>query len=418
MPNTSLACINCRVIHRRCITHSEGICTNCRHYGLPCVYVQGKKRGPKSNSQSPSNINPCGTATEVLLSSLNDSSSFETPHAYNTNHLNDSSSVEIPLNVHQTSSDTYTYETNDTFIDQSFLLPSSSSIYEGSMQNNNPSINLFQNITSSFTNYSNDSSSFNTTYLNIHPYGTTDVHIIPVQNNDSLTISPSQNATTSSISYSNDSSSLEIPYPYNSNIINSPNTYTYESNDTFIDQSFLLPSSSSVHEGSMQNNNPSINLSQNITSSFTDYSNDSSSFNTTYLNIHPYGTTDVHEIPTQNNDSLTISPSQNVTTSSISYSNDSSSLEIPYPYNSNIINSPNIYTYETNDTFIDQSFLLPSSSSVYEGSMQNNNPSINLSQNITSSFTNHSNDSSSSNTTHLNVHPYGTTEVFQNTFVD
>ncbi|CAG8790678.1 9215_t:CDS:2, partial [Dentiscutata erythropus] len=240
----------------------------------------GKKCSPKSNSQSP-NINHCGTTTEALFSLLNDSFSFEISHTYNhiivspfffsvhkgptqnytvssINHLNDSSFVKTPLNIHPygsakapQSSNIYTYETNeafqDTFIDQL----------------------------------------------------TTDVHEIPAQNNDSLTNSPSQNVRTSSISYSDVSSSLEILYPYNSNIINSPNIYTYKTNeafqDIFIDQSFLLLSSSSVHEGSMQNNNPSINPSQNTTSSFTNYSNDSSSFNTTHLNIHPHGTTEVFQ---------------------------------------------------------------------------------------------------------------------------
>ncbi|CAG8772285.1 25633_t:CDS:1, partial [Dentiscutata erythropus] len=46
----------------------------------------GKKRGPKSNSQSLSNINTCETATEAteaLFSSSTDSSSFEIPHVYN-----------------------------------------------------------------------------------------------------------------------------------------------------------------------------------------------------------------------------------------------------------------------------------------------------------------------------------------------
>ncbi|CAG8732950.1 12445_t:CDS:1, partial [Dentiscutata heterogama] len=122
--------------------------------------------------------------------------------------------------------------------------------------------------------------------------------------------------------------------------------------------------------------------------------------------------------PAQNNGPLTIS-------SSISYLNDSSSSETQ-DLNNNNITYPNIHTYGTNESFqnafIDQSFLLPPSSFVHEGLIQNDE--LDLSRNATLSFINHLIDSSSfeitdnNNNTPLSVHPYETTEIFQNTFID
>ncbi|CAG8599705.1 12933_t:CDS:2 [Cetraspora pellucida] len=155
-----------------------------------------------------------------------------------TNHSNETFSGETPLNIYQ-------YGAAET------------------SQNNN----------------FNDSASVETP-LNVHPCGAAEasqnifpfVHKGPVQNNDPLIVNPYQNVTTSFISYSNDSSSLETPDPYH-NVITSPNICTHRINE----QSFLLAFFPFVHEESMQNNDSlTIDLSQN-----TNYSTDFSSFKTT-----------------------------------------------------------------------------------------------------------------------------------------
>ncbi|KAF0483900.1 hypothetical protein F8M41_023182 [Gigaspora margarita] len=391
--NTSLACTNCRMSHQRCIRLSEGICTYCRNYNLPCIYIPGRKRGPKTNFPSLSNINPGETAIKALFSS-NDSYAFETPNPYNYN-------ISSPNNDIGT-----TEAFQNTSIDQSSL-------------------------------------------LSFFPF----VHEELTQNDDLLTINPSQNATASSIIYINDSSSLETSDPYN-NIITSPNI-NYGINDAFqnafIDQSFLHPSSPSdqsslpsffpfVHEEPTPNNDPLIiNPFQDIIISSTSHLEGYSSAQTPF-NIHlhqvseifPNTSHSVHEGLAQNDDDLLIiSPSQNAIPTSIIYLNDFSFLETSDSNNNTI--SPNIDNYGINEAFqnafIDQSFLHPSFPFIHEGSMQNyDHLTIDLFPNVTSSFINHSNDSSSFETTDsnnniiittpVNVHPYGVTEVFQNMFTD
>ncbi|CAG8450558.1 17085_t:CDS:1, partial [Dentiscutata erythropus] len=214
-----------------------------------------------------------------------------------------------------------------------------------------------------------------------------------VQNNDSLIINPYQNITLFSTSHLNETFFVETPL----------NIYRYKAAKTFPN---MFP------KGPAQDNSLLIiNRYQNITLSSTSHFNDSYS-----LNIYPCRAVEVsqntflfvHEGPVQNNNPLIINP---YTSLFISYSNNFFSLETPNPYN-NTITSPNIYAYGTNE----QSFLLSSSSFVHEGSIQNNNPlTTDLSQS-----TNNSNDSFSFETTNffLNVHPYETTEVFQNMFID
>ncbi|CAG8614770.1 6385_t:CDS:2 [Gigaspora margarita] len=157
----------------------------------------------------------------------------------------------------------------------------------------------------------------------------------------------------------------------------------------------------------------------------------------TPLNIHFYRVSEIfpnnppigHEGLAQNDDPLTISPSQNTTPTSIIYLNDSSYLEFSDPYN-NIITSPNIDNYGTNEAFqnafIDQSFLHPFFSSnqsflpsffpfIHEELTQNNDPSIiNPYQNIILSSTSHLEGSSSAQTP-FNIHLHRVSEIFPNT---
>ncbi|CAG8575617.1 35195_t:CDS:1 [Gigaspora margarita] len=437
--NTSLACTNCRMNHQRCIRLPEGICTYCRKYKLTCVYIPGRKRGPKTNSSSLSNINPGETAIKALFS-LNDSSAFETPNPYNHN--------IISPNIHNGTTETF----QNTSIDQSSLPSFFPFVHEELTQNNDPT-------TLSSTSHLEGSSSAQTPF-NIHLYRVSEIfpnnppsdHEGPTQNDDPLTVSPSQNSTPSSIIYLNDSSSLETSNPYN-NIIISLNIDNYEINDAFqnafIDQSFLHPffppDQSSlpsffpfVHEELTQNNDSLIiNPNQNNILSSTNHLEGSSSAQTPF-NIYLNRVSEIfqdippsaHEGLVQNDDPLTISPSQNAIPTSIIHLNDSSPLEISDHYN-NIITSPNINNYGTNESiqkaFIDQ-YLYPSSPFIHEGSMQNyDHLTTDLFPNVTSSFINHSNDSSSFETTDsnnnviitpVNVHPYEATEVFQNMFTD
>ncbi|KAF0483902.1 hypothetical protein F8M41_023184 [Gigaspora margarita] len=444
--NSSLACTNCRMRHRRCIRLPEGTCTCCRNYNLPCIYIPGRKRGPKTNSPSLSNINPGETAIKALFSS-NDSSAFETSNPYNHN--------IISPNIHNGTTDAF----QNTIIDQSSLRSFFPFAHEELTQNHDP---IILSSTSHLEGSSSAQIPFNTHLYRvseIFPNNPPSDHKGLVQIDDLLTISPSQNATPSSIIYLNDSSSLETSDPYN-NIIPSPGIDDYGINEAFqnkfIDQSFLGPSSTSdqsslpsffpfVHEELTQNNDPLfIDPYQNNLLSSTNHLEGSSSAQTPF-NIHlhrvyeifPNTPPFVHTPPSayeglaQNDDPLTISPSQNAIPTSIIYLNDSSSLETSDSYN--IIISPNIDNYGTNEAFqnafIDQSFLHPYSTFIHEGSMQNyDNLTIDQFPKVTSFFINHSNDSSSFKTTDsnnnniitdpVNVILYGTTEVFQNMFTD
>ncbi|CAG8837093.1 43346_t:CDS:1 [Gigaspora margarita] len=376
--NATQACTNCQIRRQRCEKSSEedinGICTYCKNNDLHCENISPKKRGRKPRSpgtvdahhsfetvvsfidqeQIPDNqnivsINSYESSFRTIEEQNNDSliiNPYQNITLSSTSHLNESSSVETPLNSYQ-------YGAAETSQNSFYF------VHEGSTQNNDPLIiNPYQNITISSTNNFNDFSSIETLH-NVHPCGVAEAsqNIYPfvegpAQNNDLY-----QNVTPSFINYSNDYFSLETTDPYTrNNIITSPNIYTYGTNE----QVFLLPSIPFVYEGSMQNNDPlTIDLSQNANYSSVPF---------------------VHEGPTQNNDRLIINPYQNVT----------SSLETPDPYN-NIITSPNIYTYGTNE----QIFWPTSTPFIHEGSMQNNDPlTIDLSQN-----TIYSNDSFFSETT-------------------
>ncbi|KAF0483901.1 hypothetical protein F8M41_023183 [Gigaspora margarita] len=432
--NTSLACTNCRMNHRKCIRLPEGTCTYCRNYNLSCIYIPGRKRGPKTNSPFLPNNNPGETAIKALFSS--NSSAFENPNPYNNNII--------------------ATEALNKSIDQSSLPHLFPFVHEELTKNND---SIILSSTSHLEGYSSAP-----TPLNIHFYRVSEIfpnnpptaHEGLAQNDDPLIIGPSQNGTP----YLNDSSFLETSDPYN-NIITSPNIDNYGINEVFqnalIDQSFLHPSSPSdqstlssffpfVHEELTQNNDPSIiNPYQNIILSSTSHLESSTSAQTPF-NIHLHQVSEIfpntppsahtpssaHGGLTQNNDPLNISPSQNAIPTSIIYLNDSSSLETSDPYN-NIITFPNIDNYGTNEAFqnafIDQSFLHPSSPFIHEESMQNyDHLNIDLFPNVTSSFINHSNGSSSLEATNsnnnmvitipVNVHPYRTTEVFQNMFAD
>ncbi|CAG8504298.1 26144_t:CDS:1 [Gigaspora margarita] len=358
--NATQACTNCQRRRQRCEKPSEGDtsgnCTYCRNNNLHCENTTPKKRGRKPRSLGTAKVH-CSFETIVsfigqeqmlddqnIVSINSYESSFKTTDAQNNNsliinpyqnitlsstsNLNETSSAEAPLNIYQ-------YGAVETSQNSFYF------VHEGSTQNNDPSI---INPLSSISHF-NDFSSIETPH-NVHSCGAVEapqnaypcVHEELAQSNDSY-----QNVTPSFISYSNDSFSLETPDPYTrNNIITSPNIQTYGANE----QLFLLPSNPFVHEGSMQNDDTlTIDLPQNASYS-----------------IVPF----VHEGPTQNNDSFMINPYQNVTQSIINYSNDSSSLETPDPYN-NIIISPNIYAYGTNE----QLFLIPSTSFIYEGSLQN-----------------------------------------------
>ncbi|CAG8614159.1 4414_t:CDS:2 [Dentiscutata erythropus] len=289
-----------------------GICANCRNNNLPCVYIPGRKRGPKINSQFLPSVNPCETTTNALCTSSNDFSSFETLRPCNYN--------IISPNIHNES---------ETFqimsISQSFLPSFFPFVHEEPLQNDDPltipsSIRPEQNndpltIPSSIS-YLNDSSS-NETPININSYGTAEIfqiylnesssvetpinidlygtaeifqnvflsaHEGPAQSNDPLTIP-------STISYLNDSSSSETPDLHNNG--------TNESfQNTSIDQSFMLSSSHFVHEGLMQNDE--LDLSRNATLSFINHLIDSSSFeitdnNNTPLSVRPYETTEIFQ---------------------------------------------------------------------------------------------------------------------------
>ncbi|CAG8450564.1 17086_t:CDS:2 [Dentiscutata erythropus] len=136
------------------------------------------------------------------------------------------------------------------------------------VQNNDSLIiNLYQNITLSFTSHLNETSSVETS-LNIYPYEAAEtfpnihfndsssveiphpcraveasqntfffIHEGPAQNNDPLIINPCLNIASFFISYPNNFSSLDTPDPYN-NTITSSNIYAYGTNE----QSFMLPS--------------------------------------------------------------------------------------------------------------------------------------------------------------------------------
>ncbi|CAG8445791.1 16090_t:CDS:1 [Dentiscutata heterogama] len=64
--NSTLACVNCKWRHVRCEKFPRGdACKNCRKYNRFCIYMPGNKRGPKhkqntrsANPKSLSNINP------------------------------------------------------------------------------------------------------------------------------------------------------------------------------------------------------------------------------------------------------------------------------------------------------------------------------------------------------------------------
>ncbi|KAF0483898.1 hypothetical protein F8M41_023180 [Gigaspora margarita] len=408
--NTPLACTNCRKSHQRCVRLHEGICTYCKNYNLPCIYIPGRKRGPKTNFPPLPNINPCETAIKALFSSSN-SSSFETPNPYNH-------SIISP-NIHNGTTEAF----QNTSIDRSSLPSFFPFVHEEVTQNNDPLI--------------------------INPYPLS-AHERLAQNYDPLAINSSQNATPSSIIYLNDSLSLETSDPYNNNII-SPNIDNYGTNEAFqnafIDQSFLHPSSPSdlsflpsifpfVHKELTQNNNPLIiNPYKNIILPSTSHLEGSSSAQTPF-NIHlhrvseifPNTPPSVHEGLVQNDDPLIISPSQNEIPTPIIYLNDSSSLETSDSYN-NII-SPNIDNYGTNEAFqnafIDQSFLHPSSPSdlsflpsifpfVHKELTQNNNPLIiNPYKNIILPSTSHLEGSSSAQTP-FNIHLHRVSEIFPNT---
>ncbi|CAG8825748.1 35233_t:CDS:1 [Gigaspora margarita] len=374
--NTTQACTNCQRRRQRCEKLSEGdtngTCAYCRNNNFHCENTSPKKRGRKPRSPGTAKVH-CSFETIVSfigqeqmqddqnIESINSyESSFRTAEAQNndssiinsyqnitlssTINLNETSSVEAPLNIYQ-------YGAAETS-QNSFYFD-----HEESAQNNDPSIiNPYQNITLSSISHFNDFSSIETPH-NVHSCGAAEAsqntypcfHEESAQNNDSY-----QNVTPSFISYSNASFSLETPDPYTrNNIITSPNIHTYGANE----QLFLISSNSFVHEGSMQNDDTlAIDLPQNASYS-----------------IVPF----IYEEPTQNNDSFIINAYQNVTQSIINHSNDTSSFETPDPYN-NFIISPNNYVYGTNE----QLFLLPSTSFVHEGSLQNNDSlTIDLSQN-------------------------------------
>ncbi|KAF0515232.1 hypothetical protein F8M41_017350 [Gigaspora margarita] len=339
--NATQACTNCQRRRQRCEKPSEGDiignCTYCRNNNLRCENTSPKKRGRKPRSLGTAKVH---SSFETVVSFIGQEqmphdqnivpinsyeSSFKTTEAENNNsliihpyqnitfsstsNLNETSSVEAPLNIYQ-------YGAAETSQNSFYF------VHEGSAQNNSAEASQ-----------------------NTYPC----VHQESAQNNDSY-----QNVTPSFINYSNDSFSLETPDPYTrNNIITSPNIHTYGANE----QLFLISSNSFVHEGSMQNDDTlTIDLPQNASYS-----------------IVPF----VYGEPTQNNDSFIINPYQNVTQSIINHSNDTSSLETPDTYN-NFIISPNNYVYRTNE----QLFLLPSTSFVHEGSLQNNESlPIDLSQN-------------------------------------
>ncbi|CAG8572115.1 14511_t:CDS:2, partial [Dentiscutata heterogama] len=245
-----LACTNCRMSHRRCIRLPEGICANCRNNSLYCIYISGRKRGPKTNSQFLPDVNPCETATNALCSSSND---------YNI----------ISPNTHNETTETF----QNMSISQSFLPSFFPFVHDEPSQNNDPLIvNPYQNISSSSTSHLTDSFSVETP-ININPYRTAEIfqnvflstHEGPAQNNDPLTIS-------SSISYLNGSSSVETPININ----------PYGTDEIF--QNVFL----SAHEEPAQNNDP-LTISSSI-----NYLNDSSSVETP-ININPYGTDEIFQ---------------------------------------------------------------------------------------------------------------------------
>lgn len=329
--NATQACTNCQRRHQRCERLSERVdCTFCRNYGLLCINILGRRRGRRPRSLIPSS----GTIEAFYFS--------ETIEAFiGQGQMSDDQNA-ASVNSYDPS-----FRTTEVFINQE---PPP--------------------ITTSINPYETTIKEFQSLYLNFLETAEAFIGQVPTPNHQNTTQINTYEPTTE-----------EFQPPY-----------SFETIQSFIGQGQTPDDQNTVsinsYEPSFRTTEAFINQeSIPITTSINPYETSSVQIP---LNINPYEAAEtsqntfpfIHEGPAQNNGPLIINQYQNITPFFISYSNDPSSLETSDPYN-NIITSPNIYTYGTNE----QSFLLPSSPFVREGSMQNNHLTINLSQN-----TNYSND--------------------------
>ncbi|CAG8585787.1 16969_t:CDS:1, partial [Cetraspora pellucida] len=144
--NATVACIDCRRRRKKCkILSGENKCTNCNKQKLPCIFIPGNKRGPKSVVKAYHNAI---IANPPSPNSCSVSDSFSLPYSHS----------------HITATNTSIYETTETFRN-----PQLSSIFHNG-SNNDPNISFFS------TNNLNGSFYQETPHSYINPYNKATPH--------------------------------------------------------------------------------------------------------------------------------------------------------------------------------------------------------------------------------------------------